>query len=74
MECPLCQGQGSCVECDGLGSVTCDACDGIGDGCDQCEGTGLFICLPCDRTGLCYRCRGEGRITLDDIVPFSASY
>jgi hypothetical protein len=74
MECPLCRGRGSCFECDGVGSVTCDACDGLGDGCYQCEFSGLFTCLPCDRTGLCFRCRGVGRIELDDGVPFSASF
>jgi len=62
VECPMCRGNRSCPECDGLGEVTCDACDGRGTDCEQCHGEGRYICRPCDGTGACPRCKGEGEM------------
>ena len=58
----MCRGNRSCPECDGLGEVTCDACDGRGTDCEQCHGEGRYICRPCDGTGACPRCKGEGEM------------
>ena len=68
MQCPRCHGRGSCTECDGLGAVTCRACDGLG--CETCHVNGAENCLPCDRSGICPRCRGEGRMETAVPPPF----
>lgn len=62
VECPMCKGNRSCPECDGLGEVVCDACQGRGGGCEQCGGTSRYVCKPCDGSGVCPRCKGEGSI------------
>ena len=65
MECPMCKGRRSCPECDGLGDVICDACDGSPVDCEQCAGTGRYVCKPCDGSGACPRCKGQGEIELE---------
>ncbi len=62
MECPMCKGDRSCPECDGIGEVVCDACGGKGGHCEQCKGLGHYVCRPCDGSGTCPRCKGEGKV------------
>ncbi len=62
MECPMCKGNRSCPEYDGIGDVVCDACGGKSGGCEQCKGLGHYVCRPCDGSGECPRCNGEGKI------------
>ncbi len=64
MECPMCNGNRSCPECDGLSDVVCDVCDGKSDECEQCVGTGRYVCKPCDGSGVCPRCGGEAEIEI----------
>ncbi|HVP05770.1 MAG TPA: hypothetical protein VMT90_08855 [Dehalococcoidia bacterium] len=59
--CPLCKGTGDCPECKGTKKLSCVFCDGLG--CRDCDLTGQVDCLPCDRSGLCWRCHGEGILT-----------
>jgi len=58
----MCRGNRSCPECDGLGDVICDVCEGEGANCQQCHGVGRYVCRPCDGTGACPRCKGEGKL------------
>ncbi len=62
MECPMCKGNRSCPECDGIGEVVCDACGGKSGGCEQCKDLGHYVCRPCNGSGECPRCDGEGMI------------
>ena len=62
MECPMCKGDRSCPECDGIGEVTCHACGGTGSACGQCKGLGRCVCWPCDGSGACPRCKSKGQI------------
>lgn len=70
VECPMCEGSRSCRECDGLGEAPCPSCGGEDGGCEQCADVGRYVCLPCDGTGVCPRCKGEGR--LDGACEFTA--
>jgi hypothetical protein len=62
MECPMCKGNRSCPECDGIGDLVCDACGSKGGDCEQCKGLGHCVCRPCDGSGACPLCNGEGKI------------
>lgn len=68
MECPMCRGGGSCLECDELGAVTCRECDGLG--CEVCRRSGAEPCLPCNSSGSCRRCQGEGQVDTAIPLPF----
>ncbi len=70
MECPLCNGNRSCRECDGLGEVVCDGRSGD---CEQFVDTGQYVCKPCDGSGVCPRCRGEGEIETGEALRYERS-
>ena len=58
----MCHGVRSCPECDGLGEVVCEPCEGKGGDCEQCHGAGHYVCRPCDGSGACPRCKGAGEV------------
>ncbi len=49
----MCKGNRSCRECDGLGTVPCDACGGKGGDCAKCDRVGQYECKPCNGSGVC---------------------
>lgn len=67
MQCPRCEGSGSCQECKGQGQVACLTCQGTGQRsssrggsypCRSCQGSGQLSCSPS-----CASCEGSGQIT-----------
>ncbi len=65
----MCKGNRSCRECDGLGTVPCDACGGKGGDCAKCDRTGQYECKPCNGSGVCPRCTGEGEVEPEGSKP-----
>jgi len=49
-ECPLCEGSGECVHCDGTGWIDGTWRDEVDVPCEHCQGTGN--CPTCDGTGV----------------------
>ncbi len=62
----MCKGNRSCRECDGLGTVPCDACGGKGGDCAKYNRTGQYECKPCNGSGTCPRCKGEGEVESEE--------
>lgn len=61
MDCPECNGTGTCQECKGKGEVKCHNCHGSGK-CQDCHGKGRWRCDKCGGTGNCRRCQGTGDV------------
>lgn len=60
--CDVCDGNGKCKECGGVGRRTCKFCSGSGIiSCDECKGSGKEECQGCHGTLVCEACDGTGK-------------
>ena len=60
--CDVCDGNGKCKECGGVGRRTCNFCSGSGIiPCDECKGSGKEECQGCHGTLVCEACDGTGK-------------